>query len=134
MGLLARLHQLWDDGGQDVTQWTREAVEDGALQKRQNGVLVTLALSPPVVISIGLDSNGIPVITATVLDGTTTTPTAVAPTDQTTVAANTPAPAPTTQATQPANTANSVDTPATVAPAPVPSATTNNPANTATCR
>jgi hypothetical protein len=116
----AEPQQPWVERDQEVVQWTGEATEMSALEKRQNGILITLAF-PPVVISVGLDSNGLPAFTVTLADATTTTPATVATTNQTPLATATPAPAQTTQATNPQNTAETA--PPATATAVIPPST-----------
>lgn len=121
MVLPARLLEPQDGETKDVVLWVREAAEEAALreyEKRQLGLIFTLGF-PPVVISVGLDSNGVPAFSVTLNDGTNTTPTAVATAANTATAA----PAATTQA--PA---------ATTAAVPGTSVGTNSAINTGLCK
>lgn len=102
MVLPAGLLEPQDGETKDVMLWAREGAEAAALreyEKRQLGLIFTLGF-PPVVISVGLDSNGVPAFSVTLNDGTNTTPTAVATVDTATAApvATTQAPAATTAA------------------------------------
>jgi hypothetical protein len=113
------LGQQWVRREQEDEQWTTQSPEVVELRKRQLGIEITLG---DAVLSVGLDSNGLPAFTLTLADAaTTTTPAAV--TSDTPANTDTAAPAPTTQA---------ADNPTQTIAAPAPVPTTDNPVNTAT--
>jgi hypothetical protein len=75
--------RLRAERAQEAAQRVTQRADAGTFGKRQNEVESTTSFVP-VVIGIALDSNGNPISTTTLADSSVaTTPTAITPTDQT---------------------------------------------------